>query len=134
MYEFLKEIAVDNDWVFEYSRTDYQNLTNDIENDKIYFFVDPIIIDSKFSDSGTESKTYSGRIMILVSSDVDEDYNYKYENHIKPLIENTSGIIKNNFSCSDFELMKFQTTEVINLFDSNLDGILINYAASNPYE
>lgn len=133
MYEFLKGIADENDWVFEYSRADYQNLTNDIENDKIYFFVDPIIIDSKFNDAGSESKTYSGRLMILVSSDVDENYIDKYDNHIKPLIDSTSEIIKGSFNCSDFELLKFQTTEVINLFDSNLDGILINYAAFNPY-
>lgn len=133
MYEFLKEIAIENDWVFEYSRTDYQNLINDIEPDKIYFFVDPITIDSKFSDSGRESKTYSGKIMLLVSSDVDEDYSDRYENHIKPLIDNSSEILKDAFSCSDFELLKFQTIEVINLFDSNLDGILINYVAFNPY-
>jgi len=128
MYEFLNNIALLNDWVFEYSRSDYQNLFDEMDNNKIHLFIDPIIIDSAFSDSGNETKTYSGKFMLLLSSDVDEDYSTKYSTYIKPLIDNGTQIIKDDLMCTEFQINKFQTVEVINLFDKNLDGILINYS------
>jgi hypothetical protein len=128
MYEFLKDIATINNWCFEYSRSDYQNLYDGMEINKIHLFVDPITVDSVFSDSGVETKTYSGKMMLMVSSDVDEDYKTKYESHIKPLIDDTTQIIKQSVICADMEIKKFQTLEVINLFDVNLDGVLINYS------
>lgn len=127
MYEFLKNIAEDNDWVFEYSRSDYQNLYDEMTNEKIHLFVDPISTSSSFSDSGFEEKTSIGKLMILVSSDVDEDYKHKYDNHIKPLIDGALQTLKDSLICADADILKFETTEVINLFDFNLDGLLINY-------
>lgn len=129
MYEFLKNIANNNDWIFEYSRQDYQNLVDDIESEKVYLFVDPIQIDSRFSDSGNETKSYSGKFMLLMSSDVDEDYLTKYENFIKPLIDDSLLVIKDSFACSAFKINSFKTIEVVNLFDGNVDGVLINYQA-----
>lgn len=130
MYEFLNNIALDNNFVFEYSRTDYQNLYDGMANDKIHLFVDPIIIDSTFSDSGNETKTYSGKFMLLLSSDIDEDYSTKYTTYIKPLLDNGTQSIKNNLLCGDYQINKFQTIEIINLFDNNLDGILVNYSVT----
>lgn len=127
MYNFLKTIANDNDWVFEYAPADYQNLYNKATTDKIHLFIDPITIDSKFSDSGTETQTFSGYFMLLFSSDVDEDYTTKYEAYIKPLITSGTQVIKDSFLCANMQINKFQTTEVINRFDFNLDGILVNY-------
>jgi hypothetical protein len=83
MYEILKNIAEDNDYVFEYSRADYQNLYDEMTNDKIHLFVDPITTSSSFSDSGVELKSAYGKLMILVSSDVDEDYQQKLMVHYK---------------------------------------------------
>lgn len=128
MYDFLKDIATANNWKFEYSRSDYQNLYDGMEISKIHLFVDPITIDSQFSDTGHETKTYTGKFMLLVSSDIDEDYLIKYVDHIKPLITDSTQIIKDSLLCSDYEINKFQTVEVINLFDVNLDGILVNYS------
>lgn len=128
MYDFLKNIATDNNWKFECSRSDYQNLYDGMEISKIHLFVDPITIDSTFSNSGSETKTYTGKFMLLVSSDVDEDYATKYIDHIKPLITDSTQIIKDGLLCSDYEINKFQTIEVINLFDVNLDGVLVNYS------
>lgn len=130
MYEFLKNIAEANSWGFEYARQDYQNLVNDIEENKTRFFVDPIITDSKFSDTGSETVTYSGKLMLMLSSDVDEEYNDKYEQHIKPLFDGACATLKDAFSCSDFQLNSWKTTEIINLFDQNLDGLLITYSAT----
>jgi len=127
MYEFLKNTAEDNDWVFEYSRSDFQNLYDEMTNDEIHLFVDPITTSSNFSDSGAEQKTYFGKMMILVGSDIDEDYKEKYEDNIKPIIDGALQILKDTLVCSDANILKFETTEVINLFDFNLDGVLINY-------
>jgi hypothetical protein len=131
MYDLLKSLAQDNDWFFEYSRTDYQNLYDGMEKDKIHLFVDPIIIDSKFSDSGNETKTYSGKIMLLISSDVGSDYTTKY-NAIQPLMDGALQFLKAAFICSEYTFNKFQTIEVINLFDVNLDGLLITYNVTAP--
>ena len=133
MFEFLQHIATDNDFVFEYSRTDYQNLYDGMEYNKIHLFVDPITIDSKFSDTGFEIKTFSGKLMILVSSDVDESYSDKYNNHIKPLVDSALELLKDSLLCSEFNINKFQSVEVINLFDVNLDGVLVNYNITLPY-
>jgi hypothetical protein len=130
MYEFLKDLASDNDWVFEYSRTDYQNLMNELQMEKVHLFVDPITIDSSFSESGFETKSYSGKMMLLLSSDVDESYQDKYQDYIKPLLTTTLQTLKGSLVCTDATFNKFQSTEVINLFDENLDGLLINYNIS----
>lgn len=131
MYDFLKNFATANNYYFEYSRADYQNLYDGMEINKIHLFADPITIDSTFSDSGIETKTYTGKVMLLVSSDIDEDYKTKYESYIKPLISESTAIIKQSILCDDtMEINKFQTIEVINLFDVNLDGVLINYSVT----
>lgn len=127
MYNLLKNLAEDNDWIYEYSRADYQNLYDEMTNNKIHLFVDPITTSSTFSDSGFEEKSSYGKLMILVSSDVDEDYKQKYDNHIKPLIDGALQTLKDTLICADANIQKFETTEVINLFDFNLDGVLVNY-------
>ena len=128
MYNFLQNLAELNLWFFEYSRSDYQNLFDDMEYEKIHLFVDPITTDSLFSASGFEVETYTGKMMLLISSDVDETYLEKYNDNIKPLINGALATLKQTLICSDFEVIKFQTTEVINLFDTNLDGVLITYS------
>ena len=130
MYDFYKNIALENEWGFEYSRPDYQNLYDDIEDNKVYMFVDPITTDSKFSDAGNETKSYSGKLMLLLSSDVDEDYIDKYNSYIKPLFDDVRNILIGGFACSDYEVNSFKTTEIINLFDQNLDGLLITYSVT----
>ncbi len=130
MHDFLKNIAEENDWSFEYARTDYQNLYDDIETERTYLFVDPITTDSKFSSAGNETLTYSGKLFLLLSSDVDEEYSNKYVQYIKPLFEDARNLIIGAFACSQYEVNIFKTTEVINLFDQNLDGLLINYSVT----
>ena len=86
-------------------------------------------LDAKTLWGGKESpfQTSYGKLMILVSSDVDEDYKQKYDNHIKALIDGALQTLKDTLVCADADIQKFETTEVINLFDFNLDGVLVNY-------
>ncbi|PZR20885.1 MAG: hypothetical protein DI539_09440 [Flavobacterium psychrophilum] len=130
MYDFLKNISENNGWGWVYGRSDYQNLENDMEAEKVYLFCDPIITDSKFSDAGNESLFYSGRFMMLLSSDIDEGYEDKYQHYIKPIINSQLKKLKDEFACSDYQITVFQTIEVININDVNGDGVLVNYNAS----
>lgn len=132
MYDFFKDAAESNGWVFEYGRSDYQNLYNqEISGGTVHLFVDPIVIDSSFSDAGNESQTYSGKFMMLLSSDVDEQYQDKYNDYIKPLINTSLQNFKDELVCGEMTINKFQMMEVINLFDYNLDGVLVTYSISN---
>jgi hypothetical protein len=54
MYNFLKNLATLNLWAFEYSRSDFQNLFDDMEYEKVHLFIDPITTDTTFTDSGYE--------------------------------------------------------------------------------
>lgn len=128
MFEILQQIALNNDYIFSYARQDFQNLYDEMTTDKIHLFVDPITQDTSFSDAGTETNTYSGKFMLLVSSDIDEDYEQKYTNNIKPLMVDAVQAIKNELICGEVTINKFTQVEVINLFDFNLDGILITYS------
>lgn len=130
MYEILEQIAINNDYIFSYARQDFQNLYDDMTTDKVHLFVDPITQDTSFSESGTETNTYSGKMMLLVSSDVDEDYQQKYVNNIKPLMNDASKSIKNALVCVEATINKFTQVEVINIFDFNLDGLLITYSVT----
>ena len=130
MYEFLKNLAESNNWVFEYSRSDYQNLFQGMSASTVHLFVDPIVIDSTFSETGMENQTASGKMMLLMSSDIDEDYSTKYQNYIKPLIDEALQVLKDDIRCSEHTINRFQATEVINLFDFNLDGLIITYGIS----
>lgn len=131
MYDLLKQIATDNDYVFLYARKDYQNLFNEIElTSTPHLFVDPIVITSSFDDNGNEdSRKYSGSFMILLSSDIDEeDYDTRYQNHIKPIATGAVETIKTAIKC-DTEMIidVWQSVEVINYTDYNLDGVIITY-------
>lgn len=131
MHDFFKNIAASNSWGFEYGRSDYQNLERDIEAGKIYLYVDPIITDSKFTDVGNETLSYSGKFMLLLSSDVDEEYEDKYNDYIKPLLTDGLQIFKDEVACSDYQITLFRVIEVINLFDQNFDGVLVSYNVTN---
>lgn len=134
MYELIKTICTTNNWYFQYSRSDYSNLFDEIEvAGKPHVFLDPVQIETIFDEFNSPTlKTYTGSFMILVSSDVDdEDYDKKYQDHIKPIINNTLVTIKDAIQCDgDMSFNLWREVEVINLFDYNLDGILITYSIS----
>jgi hypothetical protein len=49
-----------------------------MEYEKVHLFIDPITTDTTFTDSGYENETYTGKMMLLVSSNIDETYADKY--------------------------------------------------------
>jgi len=131
MYNTLKQISTDNDYVFLYARNDYQNLFNEIEEvNKPHIFLDPVQTSTTFDETGGDDvKTYSGSFMILLSSDIDvEDYDTRYQDYIKPVVTGATETIKNAIRCSsELEIQVWQSVEVINVMDYNFDGVIITY-------
>lgn len=131
MYEILKALATAESWVFTYGRTDFQNLFEASEQKNVsHLFLDPVKIRDIDNDSGvTEQKVYSGSFMILLSSVIDEkDYDTRYQNYIKPIVSGDLVTIKEELVCNqEAKVDVWETTEVINIFDYNFDGIIVTY-------
>ncbi|OCK42537.1 hypothetical protein BA195_10195 [Tenacibaculum soleae] len=132
MYEILKYIADYNNWIFEYARKDFHNLYNEAEQKNTpHLFVDPIQITEGFDEyNNVISTNYSGSFMLLLSSNIDEeDYNYRYQSYIKPIIEDSLKLIKEGIKCDGENLINnWRIIEVINAFDYNFDGVIITYS------
>jgi len=132
MKEYFEAIATANDWVFKYARKDYQNLYSEIEvKDKVHLFVDPARFTKVFERDGVEpiAINYNGVFSMLISSSFDEiSYEERYEKYIKPLIDEEIGKIENSLACSSgLTIKRWFGEEAINLFDYNLDGIIVSY-------
>lgn len=131
MYDILKSLSVVNNWVFDYGRSDFQNL-HDSEEQKevVYLFLDPVGIKKKKNDSNVEeSRVFYGSFMMLYSSDLDEaSYEDRYNDYIKPIINKEVEKVEEELSCEyevDFE--EWDIVEVINVLDYNLDGVIVTY-------
>ena len=145
MREILSTIATANGWEFEYARRDYHNLYDELEAGQICLFLDPVAKTVNFGDYNEEvSSTQSGSFLILTASDVDDEtYNTKYVDHIKPLLDDTLALLYSSIACDgEVQITSWSVSEVINLFDYNLDGILVNFSVDistpspayvNPY-
>ena len=139
MYEILKAISqiqigqgqnLTDQYNFTYARRDFANLYNEVEVDKPHIFLDPEVITTNFSTVNVvESNTYEGSFLLVVNSDLDEvDYDTRYQTYIKPLLDGALVQIRGALACSyPATINTWRTTEVINIFDYNLDGILVNY-------
>jgi hypothetical protein len=135
MKEILETLSAAQGWVFDYGRPDFHNLIDEskkdeLNADRIFLLLDPVKIKKNMNDSGVvESITYSGSLMLLLSSDIDEvDYDFRYENYIKPLRANQLETIINELTCEqEATVQDWNETEVINVLDNNLDGIIVSY-------
>jgi hypothetical protein len=130
MYNELKQIAQDNGWGFLYGRPDYNNLFSEAEEtEKLYLFVDPIATENEYGEYGElQGVTYSGRFMLVYSSELDEGYEERYLNDIKPIIEESTQTLTDALACKDLFIQSWKMTEIINIMDAGYDGVLVNYS------
>lgn len=132
IYDIFEGIATAENWGFFYGRKDFQNLFDELENNKVQMFLDPVISTKNRTSSGNntvDSVTYTGNFLLLLSSDIEEDYNTRYLNHIKPISETEIQLIEQSILCTGVATIdKWSETEVINVFDYNFDGLAINYS------
>lgn len=134
LVEKLRIISESFGWVFNYGRRDFGNLVeaDDEQDPKWYFFLDPVI-------RTPESNTiiYEGYFMLLSKSDLDQTYDGQKETdindgkwrvHIKPKLELIINEFTNQLTCAgDYEILHQKITDVINYFDENFDGVLVNF-------
>ena len=139
--DILREITeTELSWKFTYGRSDFQNLTEaDNENDSsTFFFLDPVSRDPLFSSSGGSlgQTDFEGNFMILSKSELDEVYDNqqsvdptmgKYQKNIKPKLEVLLNNFKSKLFCRSIQIMRMKSTDVINVFDDNYDGILVSF-------
>jgi len=131
MYNKLKLIATDNSWVFKYARRDFANLLSQAEGNNTYLFLDPVQTSTDFDDYGNaEGQTFTGSFMLLKSSKLDEGYEERYLTDIKPLIDSQLKLVEESFACSDYIIESWTTTEIVNLFDYNFNGVVVKYLVS----
>ncbi len=148
LVERLRIITEGNDennglgWRFYYGRRDFQNLveTESEDDTKNYFFLDPVNRSPLYSDSGLPigEVEYTGHFMVLTKSDLDQEYDQqtgeqdadegKWRKHIKPKLDALFIEFENAITCvDDLQIIRLNITDAINVFDENLDGILVNY-------
>ena len=139
--DILREITeTDLSWNFTYGRSDFQNLIEaDSEDDpKTFFFLDPVSREPLFSpEGGSLGQTdFEGNFMILSKSELDQVYDNqqevdptmgKYKSNIKPKIDTMLTTFKAKLFCKNLQVMRMRTTDVINVFDDNFDGILVSF-------
>ncbi|MFC6858800.1 hypothetical protein [Zunongwangia atlantica] len=135
MYNQLKNIAETNNFEFIYARRDFQNLNRgSADLEKIFLFLDPIQKNDQFDEySNLLSTSYNGTFMLVKQSKFGDDYQVRFEETIRPLIEEKLNLITDSFGCSDLNIDSWNTTEIINLFNQNFDGVIVSYSISNEY-
>lgn len=131
MKEILEAFAAAQGWVFDYGRSDFHNLKDVAEQTEVtHLFLDPVEIGKNRNDSGgVDSISYSGSFMLMYSSDIDEEsYDFRYENYIKPIISGQIELLEDDLICThEANIEQWKIVEVINVFDYNLDGVLVTY-------
>lgn len=137
MYEILKAIAetqigdpLADQFGFTYARRDYQNLYDEVPVGTPQIFLDPVQITESFGEyNEVETREYSGTFMVLISSDVEKgNYEQRYIDEIKPILDTTLATIKDTLRCdSDITISLWRTVEAINIFDYNMDGVIVTY-------
>jgi hypothetical protein len=129
LVEVLKTKTESIGWVFNYGRADFQNLveTESETDPKWYFFLDPISTDN----TNPVMPVSTGHFMILSKSDLDQKYDGvdgKFTLGILPKKEYLRNDFRNLIECGgDLEITKSVTTDIINFFDDNLDGVLVAF-------
>ncbi|MCB0515186.1 MAG: hypothetical protein KDD49_03875 [Bacteroidetes bacterium] len=140
--ERLREIVEGLGWVFHYGRQDFQNLVEaSAEDDPLwYFFLSPVTTTYDYSVGGgfRSGEQYEGYFMILTKSDIDQEYDAqtgertidegKWRQHILPKLQEIAGSFEKEIICSpDLILVYLRIIDAINQFDTNFDGIAVNF-------
>ncbi len=136
LIEKLKEVAGLIGWEFNYGKGHWQNL-QDLPDDSTKLFEERnkyfLLLwkdreKTKNKYGATTGYIYTGEFLLVVRSrQDDEDYNYKYETHIKNL-ENESDKFESYFyGCDNYVIKRWKEIEVENMYDPNLDGLKIQF-------
>lgn len=126
---------------YAYGKDHWQNLADHkkdedkhFEERNKYFKLLWIDDDPVFNNfNGVERVKCDGEMLILASSKIsDENYQYKYDTHIKKLKELAMQFADLLTDCDNFQITKWKLIEVENIYDNNLDGIKVQFTINIP--
>ncbi len=130
--EKFREISQGFNWGFDYGRKDFHNLIDE-DDSRWHLFLDPVT-----DESNDETMTFEGYFMLLSTSDYDQNYDSqkdtlpedgKWLQNIKPKKDFLKSEFKKVLGCDGrWEVLRFRITEIINFFDNNMDGVLVNFS------
>ncbi|MEE1963550.1 hypothetical protein V1387_12705 [Allomuricauda taeanensis] len=133
MKSFLESICTAQGWIFDYGFAAFQNLRNaNNTSTKVHLFCDPIQSSESLNEYGqTVGSTYTLSLMLVLPSNLSEDYCSRYANYIEPIKTTHYPALKAAFQCSEYSLQSIGYTEIVNsrALDLNCDGLLINLTA-----
>jgi hypothetical protein len=78
--------------------------------------------------------TFTGDMILSVRSKIsDPTYHYKYEQHIKNLYSVSERLLNCFDDCDGFTIKRWKESEVIDTFDTNMDGLKISFTIEYLY-
>lgn len=140
LIEKLKQVSKQLGWEFNYGKGHWQNI-QDLPDDgdlpfaqrKKYFLLlwkDREKIKGGYGE--TTGYRFTGEFLLVVRSRMsDEDYNYKYETHIKNLESEANKFDGAINDCDDFVVARWKEIEVENMYDTNMDGLKIQFTVEH---
>jgi hypothetical protein len=119
-------------------RANLNLLKSDLDIDKIYCLHEPSPRKTEMNTNKTKVASYlfSGMFFLVKKSSPDMPYLNemgnsedisKYKLNIEPLL-NEFKIMANYFGCTDMELLQLDAIDVVDVLDTNKDGLLITYS------
>lgn len=123
-------------WNFNYGKDHWQNLgdyVNDVQMDfedrqkyLLLLWKDRNFVLNNFG--GVQGYSFDGELVLLVRSKIsDEDYNYKYETHIRKLEAEAEKLFNQFSDCDGWLIKNWKEIEVENEYDTNMDGLKIRF-------
>jgi len=135
--KYFYDFTQTENWTFSYGNRVNQNLLqSDLVSDKVYLLLDPVRRLKSFSEfGGSGYVSFEGSFLLVIKSNIDELYfetltSGKYGKNIKPMLESYLPKLENELNCSDYRIDSWVVTDVTDIFDINLDGIIVNYKIS----
>jgi len=120
-------------WKFSYGNQANINLLQSDLTDDVYMLVDPTRRTKEFSEfGGSGYKVFEGSFLLVVKSNLDQVYysdtnEGKYSKNIEPLLNVDLPKLENEINCSDYQIVSWNVIDVTDIYDVNLDGLIVNY-------
>lgn len=138
----MEKYAQDKGMIFDYGTKATLNLIGGTSNltidlTKIYLLLERRKGSANKNNYGNvEGITYTGYFFLVVNADFDlinfaSSNGSKYQNNIEPLLDAYKDIF-NYFSCKNIIINSLDFQDVTDIFDQNMDGLLINYSIFIP--
>lgn len=124
---------------YHYGRKANLNLLKaNLDNEKIYCLHEPSPRKAEMNSNSTRvaSYVYTGMFFLVKQSTMDMPYftemnnnetDSKYVQNIEPLLSAFENMA-NKFGCMGLDILQFDCIDVVNVLDTNKDGLLVTYS------